>query len=114
MLGLAKQIGRADFAIDRLVGDHKNFGRTGNEINAYTSEELPLRFRDEGIAWANNHRHRIDICSPQRHRSHRLNAAHAVNFIRATQVHRRTTAGFGLPWYGGEAAMTRGTPATFA
>ena len=89
MLGLAEQIGRADFAVDRVVGDDQRLGRPGEEIDADAAEQLPLGLRDIGIARPDDHVDRGDGLGAERHGGDRLHAAEHENLVGAAEMHRR-------------------------
>ena len=55
VLGLAEQIGGADFAVDALVGDDQRLGRAGEQVDADAAVELALRFRHIGVARPDQH-----------------------------------------------------------
>ena len=89
MLGLAEQIGGADFAVDAVVGDHQRLGRAGEQIDADAAEQLALGFGDIGVAGADDHVDRRDRLGAERHRGDRLDAAEHVDFVGAAEVHAR-------------------------
>ena len=89
VLGLAEQIGRADFAVHAVVGDDERFGRAGEQVDADAAEQLPLRLRHIGVARADDHVDRRDRLGAERHRGDRLHAAQHVDFIGAAEVHGR-------------------------
>ena len=76
-------------ASTRLVGDDERLGRTGEEIDADAAEQLPLRFRHVGVAGANQHVDRPIRSVPMRHRADGLDAAEAIDLVRAGQMLRR-------------------------
>ncbi len=88
VFGLAEQVGGAELAIHRLVGDHQRLGRAGEQVDADAAVELPLGFGDEGIAGADQHVDRLDALGAERHRADRLDAAEAIDHIRAGQMLR--------------------------
>ena len=67
MLRLAEEIGGAQFCIDGFIRNHHRLSWSCKQINANPSEQLPLCFRNKGIAGANNHVTGLDGLSPQRH-----------------------------------------------
>ena len=89
VLGLAEQIGGADFAVDRVVGDDQRLGRPGEEIDADAAEQLPLGFGDIGIAGPDDHVDRRDGLGAERHGGDRLHAAEHENLVGAAEMHRR-------------------------
>ena len=88
MLRLSKQVGRAKLGIDRVVGDHHGFGRTSEQVDADTAEQLTLGFGDKGIAGPDKHMHRIDGLGTDGHGTDRLNAAERIDFMRPAKMHR--------------------------
>ena len=93
MLGLAEQIGGADFAVDRIVGDNQRLGRPGEEIDADAAEQLPLGFGDIGVAGSDDHVDRRDGLGAERHGGNRLHAAKDENLVGAAEMHRRHDRG---------------------
>ncbi len=89
MLGLAEQIGGADFAVDRVVGDDQRLGRPGEEIDADAAEQLPLGLGDIGVAGPDDHVDRRDGLGAERHGGDRLHAAEHENLVGAAEMHRR-------------------------
>ena len=89
MLGLAEEIGGADFAVDRVVGDDQRLGRPGQKIDADAAEQLPLGFGDIGIAGSDDHVDRRDGLGAERHGGDRLHAAKHENLVGAAEMHRR-------------------------
>src|SRR5215467_5166106 len=55
MLGLTKQIGGTDFAIDAVVRNDQRFRWSGEQINANPAEQLPFGFRYIRIARTDDH-----------------------------------------------------------
>ena len=55
MLGLAQQVGRADFAVDALVRDDQCFGRAREQVDADTAVKLALGLRHIRIARSDDH-----------------------------------------------------------
>ena len=88
MLRLSKQVGRVQLGIDRVVGDHHGFGRTGEQVDADTAEQLTLGFGDKGVAGPDKHMHRIDGLGADGHGTDRLNAAERIDFMRTAKMHR--------------------------
>ena len=64
VLGLAEQVGRAHFGVDGVVGDDQRLGRPGEQIDADAPEQLPLGFRDVGVARPDDHVHRAIVSVP--------------------------------------------------
>ena len=87
MLGLAQQVGGADFAVDAVVGDHQRLGRAGQQVDADAAEQLALGLRHIGVAGADDHVHRRDRLGAERHRGDRLHAAQHVDFVGAAEMH---------------------------
>ena len=87
VLGLAEQIGGADFAVDAVVGDHQRLGRAGQQVDADAAEQLPLGLRHIGVAGADDHVDGRDGLGAERHRGDRLHAAQHVDFVGAAEVH---------------------------
>ena len=88
MLGLAEQICRAHFGIGGVVGNDQGLGRSGQQVDADTAEQLPLRLRDERIAGADQHVDGRNARGAESHRGDRLNAAQQIDLIGTTQRHR--------------------------
>ena len=88
MLGLAEQIGRADFAVHAVVGDDQRLGRAGEQVDADAAVELALRLRHIGVARPDDHVDRPDRAGAERHRGDRLHAAEHVDLVRAAEMHR--------------------------
>ena len=86
MLGLPQQVGGAHFAVDGLVGDYQGLGRTGEQVDADAAEQLPLGFRDKGIAGADQHVDALDALSTDRHGADRLDAAEAIDDVGAGEM----------------------------
>ncbi len=106
VLGLAEQIGGHDGRIGRLVGDHRDLRRAGEEIDRHLAEQLPLGFGDEGVPGTDEHVDRALAEQPERHRGERLDAAEHVDAVRTGQVsaveHRRVGRAVGLRRGAGE------------
>ena len=88
MLGLAEQVGRADFAVDRLVRNDQRFGRAGEQVDADAAVELTLRLRHVGVARPDHHVDGRDGAGAERHRGDRLHAAEHIDLVRAAEMHR--------------------------
>ena len=89
VLGLAQQIGGADFAVDAVVGDHQRLGRSREQVDADAAEQLALGLRHIGVAGTDDHVDRRDGLGAERHRRHGLHAAEHVDLVGAAEVHRR-------------------------
>ena len=63
MLGLAEQVGRADLAVDAVVGDHQRLGRAREQVDADAAEQLALGLRHIGVARPDDHVDRARWCS---------------------------------------------------
>ena len=87
MLGLAEQIGGAEFAVDRVVGNDQRFGGAGEQVDADAAEQLALGLGDIGIAGADDHVHGRDRFGAERHGRHRLHAAEHENLVGAAEMH---------------------------
>ena len=88
VLGLAQQIGGAEFAVDAVVGDHQRLGRAGEQVDADAAEQLPLGLRDIGVARTDQHVDRGDARGSERHRADRLDAAETVDLVGAGEMLR--------------------------
>ena len=87
MLGLAEQVGGADFAVHAVVGDDQRLGRPGQQVDADAAEQLPLGLRHIGVAGADDHVDRLDTLGAERHGGHRLHAAEHVDVVGAAEMH---------------------------
>ena len=87
MLGLAEQVGGAEFAVDAVVGDHQRLGRAGEQVDADAAEQLALGFRHVGVAGADQHVDRRDALGAERHGGDRLHAAEHVDVVGAAEMH---------------------------
>ena len=114
MLSLPKQIGRADFAVHRLVGDDERLRRAGEQVDADPAEQLALGFRHVSIAGPDKHIHWRNRLSPERHRCDGLDAAEHIDIVGSGEVRPTAIAGCGPPLCGGAQAAMRVTPATRA
>ena len=83
MLGLAEQIGGDPVRIVAAIGDHQDFRRPGDGIDAHLAEHFALGGGDPGIAGAHDLVHRRDACGAIGQRRHGLGAADAVDFADA-------------------------------
>ena len=88
VLGLAEQVGGDHFRVRRLVGDHEDFGRPGEQVDADAPVKLPLGFRHVGVARPDQHVDRRDALRPQPHGADRLDPAQDVDLVRAGESHR--------------------------
>jgi hypothetical protein len=86
---LTEQVGRDELGVGGLVGDHEDLGRAGEEVDPDAAIELPLRLDDVGVARPGDEVDPSDRLCPQRQRGDRLDAAEAVDLVRAGEVHRR-------------------------
>ena len=80
MLGLAEQIGGDPVGIVGAVGDHQDFRRPGDGIDADLAEHFALGGGDLGIAGAHDLVHRRDAFGAIGQRRHRLRPADADRF----------------------------------
>ena len=87
VLGLAEQIGRADLAVHAVIGNDQRFGRTREQIDADTAEELPLSFGHIGVARPHEHVHGADRLGAERHGGNRLHATEYVDVIGTAEMH---------------------------
>ena len=87
MLGLAEQVGGADFAVDAVVGDDQRLGRAGEQVDADAAEQLALGFRHIGVAGADDHVDRLDRLGAERHGGDRLHAAEHIDLVGAAEMH---------------------------
>ena len=87
MLGLAEQVGGDHLRVRRLVGDHQDLGRPGEQVDADPAVELPLRLRDIGVARPDQHVDRRDALRPQPHRADRLDPAQDIDLVGAGERH---------------------------
>ena len=88
VLGLAEKVGDHHFSIRGLIGDHQDFGRPGEQVDAHPAVELALGFGDIGVAGSDQHVHRGDRAGAERHRADRLDAAQNVDLVGAGERHR--------------------------
>ena len=87
VLGLAEQVGRAELGIHGLVSDQHGLGRARQQVDADAAEELALGLGDKGVAGADQHVDGGDRPGPERHGADRLDAAEAIDLVRAAQMH---------------------------
>ena len=60
VLGLPEQVGGDELGVGRLVGDHEDLGRAGEQVDADRPEQLALGLGDVGVAGADDHVHRLE------------------------------------------------------
>ncbi|VAU69049.1 Uncharacterised protein [Klebsiella pneumoniae] len=96
MFGLAQQIRCAHFRVNRVIGNHQRFRRTGKQIDTYPAEQLSFGLRDEGVTGADQHIDRCQRVRAQRHGAYRLNAAKGIDFRCASHFLRRDDRRGGL------------------
>ena len=89
MLGLAQQVHRTHFAVDRFVGNDQCLGRAGKQVDANPAVQLSLGLGHEHIARAHQHIHRRHRLSANGHGGHRLHTAQHQNLVGASKVHGR-------------------------
>ena len=87
MLRLTEEIGGADLAVDRVVGDDERLGRTGAKVDADTPEQLTLGLGHERVAGPNQHVDRRNRFGSERHGGDGLRAAQDVDLVRAAHMH---------------------------
>ncbi len=87
MLGLAEQVGGAEFRIDAVVGDDQGLGRPGEQIDADAAEQLTLGLGHIGVAGADDHVDRRDGLGAERHGGDRLHAAEHEDLVGAAEMH---------------------------
>ena len=83
MLGLAEQVGRDALGVGGVVGDHRDLGRAGEQVDADRAEELALGLGDVRVAGPDEHVDRLGAAQPERHRGERLDAAEAEDAVGA-------------------------------
>ncbi len=81
MLSLRHQIEGNPLRIDGTVCNHKNFGGTGNHIDAYLAEDLPLCLCHKPVTWPHNFIDGLNTLSAIRQRGHCLGATYGHNLI---------------------------------
>src|SRR3546814_4474694 len=72
-----------------LVGNHQSLGRSSEQIDSHASEELPLGFRDKGIAGPHQDVDGPDALGDDSHGADRLNDAKRVDLV-GTRQHLRS------------------------
>ena len=89
MLGLAEQVGRDHFHVRRVVGNHEDLRRPGEQVDADASVKLPLGFGHVRVARSAQHVDRTDGPGAQCHGRDCLHATKDVDLVRAPENHRR-------------------------
>lgn len=95
VFGLAQQIRGAHFRVNRVIGNHQRFRRTGKQIDTYPAEQLSFGLRDEGVTGADQHVDRCQRVRAQRHGAYRLNAAKGIDSVAPAIFCAATIAGAG-------------------
>ena len=115
MLGLAQQIGGDPVRIVAAIGDHQNFRRPGDGVDADLAEHFALGGRDIGIAGAHDLVHGRDALRCHRPAPPRP-APRRCGRCRVTPARRAaaSTSGLILPPLAGVTITMRATPATLA
>ena len=93
MLSLGKQVNGDPVRIVPGVGNHQDFRRAGDRINADLTEDQPLRRRHIGVAGADDLVHRSYRLGPISQRGDGLGAADPVNFPHPGKLRRRKNQG---------------------
>ncbi len=86
VLGLTQQVGGAELGARGVVGDYQGLRGPGEQVDADAAEELALGLGDVGVARADKHVDHAHALGAERHRADRLDAAEAVDLIRAGEV----------------------------
>ncbi|MGX1402494.1 hypothetical protein RKD40_000107 [Streptomyces ambofaciens] len=86
MLGLTQQVGRHPHRVGAVVGDDRDLGGAGQQVDADPAEQLPLGLRDERVARADQHVHRSLTQQTEGHGAERLHAAEGEHPVGAGQV----------------------------
>ena len=88
VLGLADEVGGDDRRIGAVVGDHRDLGRPGEDVDADLAEQHPLGLGDELVAGPDDDVGRLAGEQAERHRGDRLHAAerHASTSAPATFI----------------------------
>ena len=81
MLGLPKQIAGDQGRVGGVVGEHQDFRRPGEQVDAAASEELALGFGDELVAGAAQDVDRFHAVEAESHQGKRGHAAQDENAI---------------------------------
>ena len=93
MLGLTKQVSRAEVFIDTLVCNDQRFGWTRKEVNSNPPEQLALCFGHKSVSWPDNHINRRDCLGPDGHGADPLNTTKRVDLVSSGQIHRNHDCG---------------------
>ena len=88
MLRLAEQVGDDHLRVRRLVGDHQDLGRAGEQVDTDPAVKLPLGFGDIGVARPDQHVDGRDAPGPEGHGADRLDPAQDVDLVRPGERHR--------------------------
>ena len=101
--------------VGAVVGDDRDLGRAGEQVDADLAEELALGLGDVGVARADDDVGLGQALDAVGHRGQRLDAAEREDVVGARGVHRVAASPGGCPdpARGGAQAITRSTPATF-
>ena len=75
MLGLAEQVGRDQLGVGRVVGDHGDLRRAGQQVDPDAPVELALGLGHVRVAGADDHVDAVHPGQAERHRRQRLDAA---------------------------------------
>ena len=86
MFGLTEQVGGHPLRVGGLVGEHRDLGGAGEQVDADPAEQLPLGLGDEGVARTDEHVDRRLAEQPERHGAERLHAADGEHPVGAGQV----------------------------
>ena len=89
MLRLAEQVGCDELRVGGVVRDYDDLRCAGEQVDSDAAEKLPLRLDNVGVPRPCDEVDRSDRLRPQRQRRDRLDAAKAVELVRAGEVHRR-------------------------
>ncbi len=89
MFRLAEKVGRDPVRIVGGIGDHQNFGWSGNGIDSHLPEDFPLGGRDPGIARSHDLVHRRNALRAVSERRDSLGAADAENIADPCPPRRR-------------------------
>ena len=88
MLGLPEQVGGDELGVGVSVGDHRDLGRPGEQVDADLPEQLALGLGHVRVAGADDHVGRLEALDPERHRRERLDSAEAEDVVGAGGRHR--------------------------
>ena len=86
MLGLADQVAGDDGSVSRVVGDHRDLGGPGEDVDADLAEQRALGLGDEFVARADDHVGRLAGEQALGHRRDRLHAAERHDHVGARLV----------------------------